>query len=408
LAVPDTVLVESLGNRVGGIARPEGSPAVFIRGALPGELVTISPFCTKKSYIEADLISIIEPSEHRTEPFCVNWGICGGCSLQHLEYSQQLRWKRIWVEKAMRNLSAPEVDATIPSPLRTGYRNKVTFDVIQGVTTLHAFRGDPVNVEECPLMNEASAGALKVFLSGGVPSGLTRVSVRGGTNTESTMIELTGNPVADIPHNWPHVALKRAGSWESMNRGEMVENIGRFAFPIPAGGFFQVNTKAAEQLVDLVIGIIPQENGSVLDLYGGVGTFGIPLAARGMDVTSVEISREASIACKRAAEMNGIHRNRLNPVNASDRQFLSDSLTGKKYFDTIVVDPPRAGMGIRTSRQLRRLKPERIIYVSCDPFSATRDIAILVEGGYEIRRVTPIDMFPHTDHVETVFLLERS
>jgi 23S rRNA (uracil1939-C5)-methyltransferase len=407
LALPDTVFVESLGNRVGGIARPEGSPAIFVRGALPGELVRISPVNVKKTYIEADLVSITEPSIHRTEPFCAYWGICGGCSLQHLQYSEQLRWKRIWVEKAVRNLPAPEVDPAVPSPFITGYRNKATFDIIQSRVTLHAFRGDHVPVENCPLMNRSSAEALEIFLAGGVPEGLTEVCVRGGTNTDNTLLELTGNIQTAIPSCWPPAVIKCSDKWESLQTGEMFEKLGNFVFPVPPGGFFQVNTKAAEKLVDLVLSHIPSTDDSVLDLYGGVGTFGIPLASRGMDVTSVEMNREASMGCRRAAEMNCIPRGKLNSVNTTDTLFLSSSVNRRKSFSTVVTDPPRAGMGIGNSRQLCQLKPDRIVYVSCDPFTAARDIAILIQGGYAILEITPVDMFPHTDHIETVFLLKR-
>ena len=116
MRIPETVLIESLGNRVGGIARPNGFPAIFVRNALPGELVKVRVSKEKKNFIEADLISIEKESPYRVEPFCKYYGKCGGCSLQHLEYNQQLHWKRIWIEKAVRNLSVPEVDTVIPSP----------------------------------------------------------------------------------------------------------------------------------------------------------------------------------------------------------------------------------------------------------------------------------------------------
>lgn len=407
MKTPDSVLIESLGNRVGGIARPNGSPAIFIRGALPGERVKINGLRTKKSYIEADLVSIEEPSPHRVKPFCRYYGICGGCSMQHLNYDEQLHWKRIWVEKAMRNLVIPEIDPTISSPITTGYRNKVTFDIKENNLTLHAFRGDPVPVDSCPLMNDSSKLALKAFLITGVPYGITRISVRGGANTDSSIIELIGDYQDRAPVHWPPVVIRKKRSWQSLKPGDMFEKLGEFMFQLPHGGFFQVNTGAAEKLVDLVMSLIPEESNSALDLYGGVGTFGVPLAARGSVVTTVEMNEEASMGCRIAAELNSIPAGSLRVVNTKDSSFLTKAIKKNKHFDTVITDPPRAGMGISISQQLTQLKPSRIVYVSCNPFSAARDIAVFTEGHYTIRRITPVDMFPHTDHVETVFLLER-
>ncbi|MCK5034330.1 MAG: class I SAM-dependent RNA methyltransferase, partial [Candidatus Sabulitectum sp.] len=205
----NSVLIESLGNRVGGIARPTDSPAIFVRGALPGELVTFKNTRAKKNYIEADLASIEKPSQHRVKPFCSHFGICGGCSMQHLSYEEQLVWKRRWIEKALRGLSVPEIDPAVPSPVTTGYRNKVTFDVWNSKLTLHAYKGDPVPVDLCPLMNDSSRQALREFLSTGVPYGITRVSVRGGTNTESSIIELTGDYQDKAPASWPSTVIRK-------------------------------------------------------------------------------------------------------------------------------------------------------------------------------------------------------
>ncbi|MCK5785798.1 MAG: class I SAM-dependent RNA methyltransferase [Candidatus Sabulitectum sp.] len=407
MKIPENVLIESLGNRVGGIARPDGSPAIFIKGALPGERVTIGNFREKKNFIEADLVSIESPSPHRVKPFCKYYGICGGCSLQHLTYDEQLRWKKIWVEKALRNLSIPEVDLVVPSPETEGYRNKVTFHIKSNNLTLHAFKGDPIPVSACPLMNTSSRQALKAFLTAGVPYGITSISVRGAVNTNSTIIELTGDYQDKAPVSWPSVVIRKKNSWFSVKQGDMFEKLGEFMFQIPHGGFFQVNTRSAEKLIDIVLKHIPEESGSVLDLYGGVGTFGIPLSARGLTVISVEMDEEASRGCEIAAELNGIKPGTLVVVNRKDTSFLTRALKKKRTFDTVITDPPRAGMGISISRQLLQLNPARIVYVSCNPFSAARDIAIFTKEHYTIQQITPVDMFPHTDHVETVFLLER-
>ena len=403
----ETVLIESLGNRVGGIGRPEGSPAIFVRGALPGEEVTIRNPRKRKSFIEAELDSIVKPSPDRVKPFCSYYGICGGCSLQHLSYSGQLRWKRLWVEKAMRGLRIPEIDSTVPSPATEGYRNKVTFGISGSKLTLNAFKGDPVAVDSCPLMNDSCKSAIQSFQETGLPDGIKRLAVRGSVNSNSSLIELTGKHMGTVPASWPPVVIRKDGKWCSLKPGEMFEKMGELVFQIPHGGFFQVNTQAAEQIVNIVLNHVSKESKTILDLYGGVGTFGLPLLANGCEVTTVEMNAEASEGCRTAAKLNSIPTGKLHVINAKDSTYLKKTLKKRKHFDTIITDPPRTGMGLSVSRQLLQLKPEQIIYVSCNPFSAARDIALMTKNNYSIKQITPVDMFPHTDHVEAVFLLER-
>ncbi len=379
--------IDFLGNRVGGIARPEDRPAVFVRGALPGEKVLVEYTSRKKSYSEARLISVEKPSPHRIDPFCPLYGRCGGCSLQHVDYPEELRWKREWVSKALRSLDAPEVEEVIPSPLTRGYRNRVTFDLVGGRLTLHAFRGDPLPVDSCPLMNDGAGKALSNIETPSIPKGVSRISARGGEHTGDSALEYC-----------------IGGGWT--RTGELREKLNGLLYEVPAGGFFQVNTLSAELLVNLVINMIPAGSGKALDLYGGAGTFSVPMALRGMRVDSVEMNREASAACGKAALLNGVPDGGLTAHRSRDRNFLSDAIREKSEYDVIVTDPPRAGMGIRITRQLRRIAPETLIYVSCNPFASARDISVLLEGGYRIARVAPVDLFPRTDHVETVFLLE--
>jgi tRNA/tmRNA/rRNA uracil-C5-methylase (TrmA/RlmC/RlmD family) len=159
----------------------------------------------------------------------------------------------------------------------------------------------------------------------------------------------------------------------------------------------------AEKLTELVVERCA--GGNVLDLYGGVGTLGIPIAASGAAVVSVDLDSASSDAGREAARINGVDS--IEFVHMRDRNFLSTALERGMEFETVVSDPPRAGMGIRISRMVTRLGARSIIYVSCNPFSLARDMACLMEGGYIAREILPLDMFPQTDHVEVLVLLER-
>jgi 23S rRNA (uracil1939-C5)-methyltransferase len=397
--------VDSLGNRVGGICRRKGAKTVFVRGALPGELVLCRPTAEKASYLEAELVEVRRASPHRAGPVCPHYAWCGGCSLQHLDYPRQLHWKREWVRKALsrRTIGGAEPGETVPSPSVTGYRNRVSFEVTGGLPGLHAFRGDPRPVDRCPLLSKRGNHILGRLGAGGL-DGCRRVAVRSSTATVSDRVEIYGAPPGDPQPALPEgvaLAWERGGGWRA--RGpELLERVAGVELTVPPGGFLQVNTGAAELLVAMVEELCGAE--PVLDLYGGVGTIGLPLAAGGRKVVCVERSRAAVECGRRSARRSGVGTIRFRAARA--RSFLVEALRKGKRFGTVVTDPPRAGMGIRVARLLRRLRPPAIVMVSCDPFTMARDMEVLLDGGYRLEVVTPLDLFPQTDHVETVALLK--
>jgi len=403
---PETLQLKiaGLGNRVGGIARPEGASAVFVRGALPGEVVTCRITSSKKNYRTAELVNVDEPSKYRRKPSCPMYGICGGCSMQHFDYGRQLHWKREWVRKALARVlpQGVETGQVIASPLETGYRNRVSFDVVEGRLGLHRFRGDLIPVDDCELLG-STGRRLMGELHDMDLRGISRVSVRCSFNTIDSMLEFSGgSPGGEITCNWAE--LTPSGWRESSPGGQgLSEKLHGYTYPIPPGGFFQVNSLAAELLINEVLSRC--DLGSVMDLYGGVGTLGIPVAGSGCRVVSVDLNEDCSRAGSRAAESNGVES--ISFVCKADRNFLSEVLSSGESFRTLVVDPPRAGMGKRISRMLGRIGAQRIVYVSCNPFSLARDLACLISSGYIVTEIQPLDMFPQTDHIETLVLLER-
>ncbi len=395
-----TLKVSSLGNRVGGIALQDDGPVVFIRGALPGETVKVRVASTGKRHLEAELVTILSPCPERVEPICPLHGVCGGCSLQHLEYSAQLFWKRKWIEKAFFGLGGFSLDDVVPSPLSDGFRNRVTFCVSGGKPCLHAFRGDPLPVKDCPALYPAGRAVLGEIWRTGVPSGVESIAIRCSRSTGQTLVEVVGSLRGALPERWGAVCER--GRVPGASR--LTERLLGWDFPIPPGGFFQVNTPVAELLLERVLDSAAGE--TILDLYGGAGTFGVPLAARGARVDSVESCPQAAEAAREAAGINGARG--FRSFAERDEPFLTRAVSRGTSYDTVILDPPRAGAGPGIMKQLDRVARHRIIYITCNPFTAARDTAVLAERGFHLKNAVPVDMFPHTDHVETMLVLERN
>lgn len=405
-----TVAINALGNRVGGISSCENRKTVFVRGALPGETARCRISREKKGWFEADPLEILEISPYRKEPFCSYFGDCGGCSLQNLEYSRQLFWKREWIEKALSRAEIPYspelMKDVIPSPLITSYRNRVSFDIVNGRPGLHRFRGDPMEVDGCPLLNGTGQEGLG-RISEKQLDGYRRVSVRASDRTGEVMIEFSGSPAAKLSFADDSyiTAWKDKGNWIADPSGSVIhETLGSFTYPIKPGAFFQVNTGCADIIISIVTGLCGN-GGKILDLYGGCGTFALPLAFGGAEVISVELNGDSSASGNDAAEHFGVKR--VCFVTGRTRHYLLETVKSKQTWDTVIVDPPRSGLGIRVSRLLRRVISERIIYVSCNPFSLARDLKIICDAGWAVAGLQPVDMFPQTDHVETIVELKR-
>ena len=404
------ITITSLGNNVGGISSAEGRRTIFVRGALPGETIRCRITTRKKNLDEAELLDIIEPSPDRVVPFCEYFGECGGCSLQHLSYGQQLIWKQNWIENAFSragiDCSQAEFNEVYPSPERTGYRNRVSFDVVEGKPGLHRFRGNPFPVNECPLLNRRGQQEFRLLQNVNLDH-LARISVRASDRTGSSMLEFRGGapPERLAQDSSVITAWEVSDVWVTEPEGcEITERVAGYTFPIRPGTFFQVNPGCADRLISTVSDAC-QSDLNILDLYGGSGSLALPLAATGAKVVSVEINPDASLSGRKAALMNGVDS--VSFVTGSVGQFLTGSSGSGRSWDAVIVDPPRAGLGIKISKLLRRISSGRIIYVSCNPFSLARDIRIITEKDWIVLSVQPIDMFPQTDHIETVVLLER-
>jgi 23S rRNA (uracil1939-C5)-methyltransferase len=421
---------------------------VLVRGGIPGDIVKAEIVKKKSNFAEAKILEIIKESNLRIKPVCSHFGLCGGCSWQDLKYEEQLKFKTKQVKESLRHIggfSDFPIQEALGSDEIFYYRNKMEYAFAPDpeqrlVLGLHPKeRFDQVfDLKECFLQSE-KANQIVDFVRGfakekkSIPynlrerSGFLRfLAIREGKNTNMTMVNLVTNkgefPFKDefsskLLSNFPFVksivrnihsklANIAVGEEEELLAGErtITETLGKFNFEISGNSFFQTNTKQAEKLYEVVLDMADlQGDESVLDLYCGTGTISIFLSQKAKRVTGVELVEESVKNAQRNAELNGVSNCEF--ICGEVKKVLARFENDKEIPDIVVVDPPRAGLHKHVVKSLLNIKPPQIIYVSCNPSTLARDLKILCEECYKLEMVQPVDMFPHTYHIETVVKL---
>jgi len=439
--------VDSLAFGGNGVGRVDGF-VVFVRGGLPGDRVRARVTKTKRGFAEATTQAVLEPSPERVEAPCPYFGTCGGCRFQDLGYAAQIAAKEDQVRDALvriGRMESPPVEPILPASSQYGYRNKLEYSFTAGDEGIElgfhrAGRWDEViGIDACLLTTDLGNGVRNAVrdwareerlgpYDQATGSGYLRhLVVREGRNTGQVLVLLVTSPgehfetgyLVDVLRRFPevrsvqwavndssgqHTNLPSAVLW---GEEAIEEQLLSLRFRLRPTAFLQTNTEMAEELYRIALefaGLTGVEN--VFDLYCGTGTIGLSLAASARIVHGVEISEE-SVACAiENAELNGIENARFFAGNVG--QSLEELVAEAGRPDVVVVDPPRAGLAGKALRRTGRLGAARIVYVSCNPTTLASDLRVLsAEFGYELRRCRPVDMFPHTPHVESVSLLER-
>jgi 23S rRNA (uracil1939-C5)-methyltransferase len=440
--------IDSLAYGGNGVGRVDGF-VVFVRGGLPGDRVRARVTKTKRGFAEATAQVVLEPSPQRVDAPCPYFGTCGGCRFQDLGYEAQVAAKEQQVRDALERIgriAAPPLEPILPAASVYGYRNKLEYSFTAGEEGVElgfhqAGRWDEVvGVDVCLLTTElgnairtavrdwAREEQLEPYDQRTGAGYLRHLVVREGRNTGQVLVLLVTTPgerfetgyLVDVLRRFPgvrsihwamnespgqHTNLPTRVLWGSE---AIEEELVGLRFRVRPNAFLQTNTEMAEQLYRLVAEsaqLTGSEN--VFDLYCGTGTIGLSLAGAAGDVWGVEISEE-SVACAiENAELNGIGNARFFAGNVG--QALVELVERSGEPDVVVVDPPRAGLAGKALRRTGRLGAQRVVYVSCNPTTLASDVQVLRdEFGYELRRCRPVDMFPHTPHVESVSLLELS
>jgi 23S rRNA (uracil1939-C5)-methyltransferase len=437
-----------------GVAFHRGRP-LTVPFAIPGERVRVTPDRGRGAPVSATLVEILQPSPHRVAPRCPHFGPCGGCGWQHIAYPEQLRLKSALVTRLVREAvrQAPAARATIaatPVDAPWGYRQKVHFTFAtagprgrRALVMGHYGRGTRrvIPVHECPVHDERGNDVAFAFQaeyrrsSASQGDTLKSLAVRCGLDGGETMATLVVSADADkgiraatrrvlggrhAPSSF-HLNIHPKDDGFVFGREtrrihgpeRLREQVGGASFLMSPTAFFQTNVAAAEILVRLVRAVVPA-GVDVLDLYAGAGLFALPLALDGHRVMAVEENRAAVADGEASARLNRVPPTRCRfvaaPVETALRGLATRWPNDPKPFapEVVILDPPRDGCAPAVLDDLfGQRSPTTVVYVSCDPTSLARDLAVIDRYRYHIESLQPVDMFPHTAHVETVVVLRR-
>ena len=440
-----------------GIARLDGF-VIFVKGGVPGDRLTAQVSKKKKDYAEARMLELLAPSPERVQAPCPYSGYCGGCQWQSVRYERQLDYKKEHIEESMKHIGALKeviVRDVVPSENEFAYRNKMEFSFSDrrwflphemdrreaeggfalGLHVPGTFH-KVIDMDACLLQKEKGNEILqevkKYTRDCGIPvyglkthEGFWRfLAIRYSTAFDEWMVNLvTSEERLEVVQPLADALVRKFGQVKSIvnnitgrkasiavGESEIVlagqrhieDRIGPYIFQVSANSFFQTNSLGAQKLYQTVVDYAQLKgNEMVLDLYSGTGTIPVFLASRVQAVTGIEISETAVQDARKNCKGNSIDNCRF--ICGDIREKLP-AITHKP--DVLIIDPPRAGMHKDVLARVLALSPEKIIYVSCNPATMARDIGQMIQN-YQVVEIQPVDMFPHTYHIEAVAKLRH-
>lgn len=457
--------IEAIGFQGISIARKDGL-VYFVKGAVPGDKVNALIRKKKKNHIECELAELLEPSLYRVKPQCDYFGICGGCSWQHLDYEQQLKWKRQHVQDAFQRIGKIEViqlEETLPSPEIFNYRNKMEFsfgnsrwltkeeiesvsEIIQKDFALGLHipgRFDKVlDIENCHIQNDYGNKILNIIKSKAIDCNVTaydsrenqgflrNLIIRSSVANNEIMVILITNSIQNEEEqnfiDWydnefgkDDIKISVIGRAVNSTRSPVAtekpmitkgndyitENILGIDFRISPYSFFQTNSKQLNQFIGEIISRAELKSSDIVwDLYCGTGSISLPASKQCKEIIGIEMFEGSVADARKNAELNNITNAKFICADLHEKK-IPDLLNSLPKPDVIFIDPPRAGMHTNLVNHLLEIGAKRIVYVSCNPTTQARDCALLSEK-YTVKSIKPVDMFPHTFHVEAIAVLD--
>ena len=376
---------------------------VFVKNALPGEIVNLKILKEKKNFIEAEVLSYIKKAENRIESACPYYLECGGCDLLHLNYNDQLKFKQDKINNIInRYLDANiTINYIVKCDDNFNYRNKVSFQVKEKIGFYNDKTYEIIPVESCLIGNKLINNSIK-YLNKLDLKNISKIICRTGNNKlmiilESTTLDLDITSLKEIADS---IYIKKDNEYILKYKDKYItESLNNYKYLISPDSFFQININICIKLYNKIKEYVGSGN-NVIDLYCGTGSIGIFISENN-NVIGIELNKYAILDANLNKELN----------NLKNIDFIcgdSGKMLNKINFkpDIIIVDPPRSGLSKETITNLLKYNPKKIIYVSCDPMTLARDLNILKEH-YNIDELTPYDMFPNTKHVECLCLLTK-
>lgn len=373
----------------------------FIENALPNEVVEIEIINETKKYLEAKVTNIIEKSPFRIEVECPYSDICGGCNLNHICYNEENKFKTSKVKSIVSKFG--EIDSNLVDTItygdRDNYRNKI---VLHGKDNeLGLYKKDThdiIPISSCLISNPKINEIIKLLNR--FNKNIKEVTIKTSNDNSKVMLKITGE-VDNINELKNYVDVLIINNEYLTENKKILTNIGSKKFLEGVDSFFQVNNTLTTKLYDEVLNNVKNvEFNKVLDLYCGTGTIGIYISDYVGKVIGIDYNKSNIDDARENKKLNGV----------DNIDFICDKVENKidefSDIDLIIVDPPRAGLDKKTRKYLKKINPKKIIYVSCDVVTLSRDLKELKEN-YEIRSIKPFNMFPRTYHCESITVLER-
>lgn len=395
------VLIEKLDSQLKGIGYLNGK-IIFVPKVIPGEEVDAVIQEEKKRYLEGTCHSVLKESEKRIEPKCPYFFLCGGCDLEHISYDESVLWKKNMLEELFqKNKLWNQPVEVLRASKPWNYRNKITLKVVEGRFGFYEGKShDFVEIKSCAIAKDAINEVIADLSLLSIQNG--EITLRVNHNSE-IMMHITSEDKIQIDQEF---ILRHKITGIYLNGklvfGEPYQYLrnGGILYQVSMDSFFQVNPEMSEKLFFFVRNVLKDAQ-NVLDLYSGVGTLGFQALKQGIPTTGIESVKSAVLNAISSAKLNqfkhySYHLGKVEKILPKI----------PKNFDTVIVDPPRSGLVKKTKGILLEIKPEKIIYVSCNPITLIRDLKEL-NGEYGIDIVKGFDMFPYTRHVECVCVLNR-
>ena len=394
--------VDKLDHYGRGITKLDNK-TVFVENALPNEIVEIKVNKEKKNFVEASVLKYIDKSNRRIDPKCPYYDYCGGCNIMHLSYEDQLEFKQQKIINIINKYldTDTKINDIVKSDINEFYRNKVTFQVKKNIGFYNNETYDIIYIDKCIISNELINDSIE-YLKKLDLKDISKITCRTGSNELMVIIEtqnknLNITPLKNIANS---IYLKIDNVYiHVFGKENIYETLGKCKFKISPDSFFQVNINTCLKLYNKVKEYVGT-NKNVIDLYCGTGTIGIFVSANN-NVIGIEINEYAIKDALDNKTLNNIKN--INFVCGDSGKKLKD-LNFEP--DIIIVDPPRSGLNKETINNILKFDSKEIIYVSCDPMTLIRDLNILNEY-YDIKEITPFDMFPNTHHIENIVYLTK-